>query len=158
MVRRLATSIVVVLAMVTTPRAEAHPLHTSYMEITRDRSSGTVSISVRLFADDFGSAMKELGGAGNETIARAYFERSVSLTTRDGNPVALEWCGMRTADGLTWLCARSRGRVPEGRLRVRNTLMFGRFSDQVSIVRLATAGGSRTIVLTSRAPEGQLTE
>jgi hypothetical protein len=63
---------------------------------------------------------------------------------------------MRTQDGLTWLCARSVAPVAPGRLRVRNVLMFDRFRDQVSVVRYDRGSGARTLVLSARAPEGQL--
>jgi hypothetical protein len=68
---------------------------------------------------------------------------------------------MRTQDGLTWLCARSVAPVPPGRMRLRNTLMFDRFLDQISVVRWDRGTGTRgskarTLILSARAPEGQL--
>jgi hypothetical protein len=143
---------------------DAHPLHSSFTEISRERG-GTISISVRLFTDDFGVALDSMRakgrGAASETVAQEYFARSVVLTTADGKPVQLEWCGMRSQDGLTWLCARSVAPVPPGRLRLRNALMFDRFRDQISVVRWdrgsETRGSvARTLVLSARAPEGQL--
>lgn len=139
--------------------AGAHPLHSSFTEITRERG-GIIAMSIRLFADDFGAAMDSLRAqardVAGEAVAREYFTRTVVLTTVDGKPVQLQWCGMRTQDGLTWLCARSVAPVASGRLRVRNALMFDRFRDQVSVVRWNRGSGARTLVLSARAPEGQL--
>jgi len=138
---------------------DAHPLHSSFTEITRERG-GTITMTIRLFADDFGVAMDSLRartrGVTDEAVAQAYFARSVVLTKADGKPVQLQWCGIRTQDGLTWLCARSVAPVAPGRLRVRNALMFDRFRDQVSVVRYDRGSGARTLVLSARAPEGQL--
>ena len=144
--------------------SEAHPLHSSFTEITRERG-GTITMSIRLFADDFGVALDSLRanapGAPSANVAQEYFARSVVLTSTDGKPIQLEWCGMRSQDGLTWLCARSVTPVPSGRLRLRNALMFDRFRDQISVVRWDRGSGTqgsktRTLVLSARAPEGQL--
>ena len=143
---------------------DAHPLHSSFTEIRREYG-GTIAMSIRLFADDFGVAIDSLRAKGrdtpDETVAREYFARSVILMTVDRKPVQLEWCGMRSQDGLTWLCARSVAPVPPGRLRLRNALMFDRFRDQISVVRWDRGSGTRgsearTLVLSARAPEGQL--
>jgi len=144
---------------VTAAAPAAHPLHTSFTEITRDRG-GTVSVSIRLFADDFGAALDSLRSATRgstvEAVAQQYLARSVAIIASDGKAVTLAWCGMRSEEGLIWLCARSAQPVPSGTLRVRNALMFDRFSDQISIVRWARGSGTRMLVLSARAPEAFL--
>jgi hypothetical protein len=144
--------------LVAAARVEAHPLHTSFTDVTRDASTGVVSVSVRLFADDFGAmidslrALPALRNLTTDQVAKAYFRRSFSLSSGDG-PVELEWAGMRTVDGLAWISARSPVAVPKGKIRIRNSLMFDRFSDQVSIVRWNGRRGARTVVLSARTPE-----
>ena len=145
-------------ALLATDGVRAHPLHSSYTEVVRDAHAGGLSLSVKLFADDFGVALDSLsqsGGMSREAAAQAYFERSVTVTS-NGQVVRLAWCGMRTADGLTWLCARTLDPLPEGKLRIRNALMFDRFGDQISIVRWTSSSRTRTLVLTMRAPEAML--
>ena len=158
MVKSVAALCLALVLTVVRP-VDAHPLHSSFTEIIRERG-GTITMTIRLFADDFGVAMDslraEVRGVAGETVAREYFARTVVLTTADGRAVQLEWCGMRTQNGLTWLCARSVAPVAPGRLRVRNALMFDRFRDQVSVVRYGRGSGARTLVLSARAPEGQL--
>ena len=150
----MVKSIALILATLTAPIA--HPLHTSYTEIVRDARTGTLTVSVRLFADDFGTMVDSLnavsGGGGIEGVARSYFERSVSVIDNDNKRIPLAWCGIRTVEGLTWLCARNIARVPEGKLRIRNSLMFDRFADQISIVRWKGARETRTVVLTATSP------
>jgi hypothetical protein len=154
MVKRLAF---IALAFIANPLG-AHPLHTSFTEITRERS-GQVAISIRLFADDFGAALDSLGrlsrGTSPDELARRYFTESVAVTIR-GVPVELTWCGMKTVENLTWLCARSKAPVSDGALRIRNSLMFDRFPDQISIIRWSGRSGGGTRVLSGRAPEAPL--
>ena len=159
MVKRLA---IVALALVAATRPlTAHPLHTSFTEIARERS-GHVAISIRLFADDFGATIDSLSrlpanrGSAMDVVARAYFERSVALVDRSGASVPLTWCGMNSTEGLTFLCARSVGPVSEKALRFRNKLMFDRFSDQLSIVRWTSDAKTQTLVLSARSAEGSL--
>jgi hypothetical protein len=136
---------------------EVHPLHTSFTELTRD-SSGAVTISVRLFADDFGAlldAMPEAKSQGREAAERRYVESRLMLLSGSA-PMKLEWCGSRTADNLVWVCLRSSTPIPSGNLRLRNTLMFDRFADQISIIRWMRGSRTQTLVLTSRMPEATL--
>ena len=131
---------VLLFAVLAAGGVRSHPLHSSYTDVARDTRTGGLSLSIKLFADDFGVALDSLGllpsarGMAREAVAQAYFERSVTVT-KDGQPVRLTWCGMRTADGLTWVCARTVDPLPKGKLRIRNVLMFDRFQDQISIVR-----------------------
>jgi hypothetical protein len=72
----------------------AHPLHSSYTEVVRDAHTGGLSLSVKLFADDFGVALDSLsqsGGMSREAAAQTYFERSVTVTS-NGQVVRLAWC------------------------------------------------------------------
>ena len=143
-------------ALLAADGVRSHPLHSSYTEIAQDAHTGGLSLSVKLFADDFGVALDSLSQSSTrEAAAQAYFDRSVTVTS-NGQVVRLGWCGMRTADGLTFLCARSIDPLPMGKLRIRNALMFDRFGDQISIVRWTSRSRTRTLVLTMRAPEAML--
>lgn len=157
---RVIPAVVVALLLAAPASGIAHPLHTSFTEIRRDRA-GMITMSIRLFADDFEATLDSLrsnsGAPSAEFAAQQYLFRSVVLLTA-GKAVPLTWCGMRSEGGLTWLCARSAKPVPSVPLRVRNGLMFDRFADQISIIRWdrGSAGQTRTMVLSARAPEGQL--
>ena len=149
-----AVTLLVALLLAVTESGTAHPLHTSFTEISQDRD-GVVTMSIRLFADDFGATLDSLRKAGApsaEAAARLYLFRSVAVLVA-GKAVPLTWCGMRSDSGLTWLCARSAQPVPRERLQVRNALMFDRFRDQISIVRWSGTSETRTLVLSARVPE-----
>jgi hypothetical protein len=154
-----SVALVVALLLTVAGRVDAHPLHSSFTEITRERG-GTLVLAIRLFADDFGATLDSLRakspGASRETVAKEYLARAVAITGLDGQAVSLEWCGMRSEDELVFLCARSAEPVRKGALRLRNALMFDRFADQISIVRWQRGSGTRTLVLSARAPVAQL--
>jgi hypothetical protein len=158
---RPITGLVAVLVGVSATVATSHPLHTSFTEIVRERS-GHVALSVRLFADDFGKTLDSLAalpasrGSEIDAVAQRYFEQTVALVGRNRATVPLAWCGMRSVDGLTFLCARSVEPVPGTKLRFRNRLMFDRFADQLSIVRWTSRSTIKTLVLSPRAAEGPL--
>ena len=157
MVKSVAT-VLLGLMLAITRYGDAHPLHSSFTEISRERS-GTIAMSIRLFADDFGVALDSLrassGGTTGEAVAQAYFARSVFLLTADGKPVPLVWCGMRSEQNATRLCARTLKPV-DGAFVVRNSLMFDRFSDQLSIISWIGRKGTRTVILSARVLEARL--
>ena len=139
-------------------RLAAHPLHSSFAEITRERS-GVVVIQVRLFADDFGALLDSLralsGGQSLESVAWPYVQRQLVVTGPNGATIPIAWCGMRSEQNVTWVCVRSTQPLT-GSFRVRNALMFDRFTDQISIIRWAGHKQTRTLVLSARVPEARL--
>ena len=157
MVKR-AIGIAGFLIVLTVSGLPAHPLHSSYADVTRERT-GNVAISVRLFADDFGALLDSLrkssGGLSLEAVARQYVQRHLTVSTTDGKVTPLEWCGMRPEQTVVWVCVRSA--LPlSGAFRLRNAIMFDRFSDQISIVRWSGKRETRTLVLSARVPEALL--
>lgn len=139
-------------------RLDAHPLHSSYSEITRERG-GEVVIRVRLFADDFGALLDALRASSGRTsldsVARQYVQRQLTIAGPEGAAIPTDWCGMRSEQNVVWVCARS-ARPITGAFRVRNALMFDRFTDQISIIRWAGKKETRTLVLSARVPEALL--
>ena len=155
MVRPLAVLAGVLLVM-STREVRAHPLHTSYTEIARDRS-GRLMISIKVFSDDFQSALTqftpgERGQPNGDEDVRRYVQRLFIIRTSDGSPVALSWCGVRSEGNQLIICAMTSSAV-RGAVRVSNALLFERFADQINIVRWTTPSGTRTLVLTQRSRE-----
>jgi hypothetical protein len=155
MVRSL--SLLAGLLLVTASRdLPAHPLHTSYAEIVRDRS-GRLMISIKIFSDDFQSALarsarnERLQPNGGEDVRR-YLQRVFQVRTPDGGPVALSWCGFRTEGNQIIICATTSLAV-RGAILVSNSLLFERFADQINIMRWTTPSGTRTVVLTRHSRE-----
>lgn len=139
-------------------RLYAHPLHSSYAEIARDRS-GAVVMHVRLFADDFGALLDSLrsssGAPSRDPVARQYVQRQLALTSGDGAVIPTTWCGMRSERNVVWVCVRTANPIV-GAFRLRNALMFDRFTDQISIIRWTGRKETRTLILSARIPDALL--
>ena len=144
------------LLVMSTRDLRAHPLHTSYAEIARD-GTGRLMISIKVFSDDFQSAVAQSAQTGRlqpdgYEHARRYLQRAFLVRTSDGSQVALTWCGFRTEGNQLIICATTRHAV-RGAILVSNSLLLERFTDQINIVRWATPSGTRTLVLTQRSRE-----
>ena len=155
MVRPL-TMLAGLLLVMSTRDLRAHPLHTSYTEIARDRS-GRLMISIKVFSDDFESALAQaerkerVRPNGDERVKR-YVQREFLVKTFDGSPVALSWCGFKAEGNQFIICAMTTSAV-RGAVRVSNSLLFERFADQINIVRWTTPSGTRMLVLTQGSKE-----
>jgi hypothetical protein len=112
--------------------ATAHPMHTSVTELVHDARSGTVTVMVRVFADDFRAAA---GGAADSLAAR-YLRPRITLTDRTGRVVALAW--ERSEPAGDALLIHLFGRAPSGVSagRFRQAVLLERFADQVNLVRV----------------------
>lgn len=153
MVRRL--SLVAVIAglllspvLMTSGRAEAHPLHTSLAELTYDARTGAVQVSLRVFVDDFTraavafqkkqNAVRPTSAGQTQSPLVGYALASFQLTDSRGHRVGLSNCGGKRVGDLMWLCFRGQA-APGGRLRVMSRVLFDNFKDQINIVQ-ATSG------------------
>jgi hypothetical protein len=139
-------------------RLHAHPLHSSYAELTRE-PTGAVVMHVRLFAEDFGALIDSLRASSRskplESVAREYVQSRLTIANQESNALPTEWCGMRSAQNVVWVCIRTAKPI-SGSFRVRNALMFDRFADQISIIRWTGRKETRTLVLSARVPEALL--
>jgi hypothetical protein len=128
----------------------AHPMHTSVTEVTQDASTRSVVVTLRVFADDFGTVAPDRVGPGAEAYVRAHFE----LTGPKGAPVALRWEGATLSGDVVQIRLSADVRGGLSGTRVRTTLLCERFSDQVNIVR-ATYGGRTTSLLFTRGDQAK---
>jgi hypothetical protein len=128
----------------------AHPLHTTMAEVTIDRAHNTLRVVVRVFADDFGTALDAAGktGSWDERAAR-YLGRAVSIVDEARRPLAMRDCGTRRQGDLLWLCAE--GAAPAGfasQLSLRDRMLCELFADQVNVVRVTDGAKTRTMLFT----------
>ena len=137
MIARLAA------ALLATPLLGAHPMHTSVTELIHEPATQSVSVTVRVFADDFTAA----AGTG-DSAAAAYLESRLTLTDPDGRPIPLRWDRREPIGDV--LLLRLRGETPAGLAgaRVRHSVLCERFDDQVNIVRATYAGRSASLLFT----------
>jgi len=127
-----------------------HPLHTTMAEVTIDRKLGTLRVVVRVFADDFGTAIDAAGKTGSwDERASRYVGRAVSVVDEARRPLAMRDCGTRRQGHLLWLCAEVT--VPAAsvsRLSLRDRMLCELFADQVNVVRVADGAKTRTMLFT----------
>jgi uncharacterized protein DUF6702 len=129
------------LALALRALAAAHPMHTSVTELTQDARARSVAVSVRVFADDFGSVADRTGPA-----AEQYVQAHLELTGPTGSPVVLRWEGATLVGDVVQI--RLRGDLPAGLsgARVGVTLLCDRFPDQVNIVRARYQGRTASLL------------
>jgi hypothetical protein len=123
--------------------AAFHPMHTSVAELMSEPGTGSVVVSIRVFADDFNAALGgSLGQA--ETYVRSRFE----LRDAANQPVNLQWEQSVQAGDVVQI--RLRAELPRGLrgVQVRNLLLCDRFPDQVNIVRATYGGRTRSLLFT----------
>lgn len=153
-VRRLAlTGLTVALSLVPGV-ANAHPLHTTMTELTEDRARGIVRATIRVFADDFGTAVTRsvrgraiAPGAEWDAAAIAYTARAFAMIDAAGRPLALVSCGIRRTADLVWVCLEARTPRKLETLQVRNAVLCDLFDDQVNVVQGTLASGQRRSLL-----------
>lgn len=136
----------------------AHPLHTTLTELTYSSESRSVYAMIRVFVDDFGTAVSRHTGvkpAADHTVpapaAFKYVASAFTLTDREGRRLPLKWCGERRAGEVLFVCVTAA--APRGLrgMAVRNALMFDLFSDQVNIVQVVEPRRKQSLLFTRGA-------
>lgn len=128
--------------------AEAHAIHTTLTELTRE-PNGDIRIRVRAFADDLSAAVARHTRTKQSRDYRiadpalsAYANAMISIADSRGNPLRLSWTSQRREGDVVWF--ELRGARVDGSLggaRFRNAMLFEMHEDQVNIVQ--TANGSK---------------
>jgi hypothetical protein len=126
--------------------AGSHPTHTSAAELSQE-PGGTVSVVIRLFADDIGETVGAPPGRKQAGEAlRRYLSDRFAIVDRSGARVALQWDdGAISGDVLT-LRSHTPGELAGA--KVTNRVLTERFADQVNLVRATYAGRSATLIFT----------
>lgn len=135
------------------PVPTAHPLHSTITEISA--TNGAVRATIRVFADDFGTAVARslkgrtvAAGAAWDAAAVAYVSASFTLTDGAGRTLPLRSCGIRRTADLYWVCVESAAPASLATLSVRNRLLCDVWDDQVNVVQANVAGTRRSLLFT----------
>ena len=156
--RRIAIAAALLPLLLTgAPRpAHAHPLHTTLAELAYDPATRVLTVSLRVFTDDFTNAVARRAGARTvgalppDSAMFRYVAERFAVAAPGAGPVALRWCGVRRSGEVLLLCLRATGVPALAGGRVRSALLNESFADQVNLVQ-ATDGGRRQMLLfTSR--------
>ena len=143
-------------SMLSARPALAHPLHSTITEMTEDRAHGVVRATIRVFADDFGTALSRFTRSAGapmspqwNTAARGYVASVFTIAGRAGPTVPLRSCGVKQTSDLLWICVEATMPAGLAGIQVRNSMLCELFQDQVNVVQ-ATFNGSRHSLLFTR--------
>jgi hypothetical protein len=137
------------------PPAGAHPLHTSFAEVAWDPATRSVTVSLRVFADDFGAdvarrtgAPAGTGGVPADDAVFRYVAARFAVVTARGETLPFRWCGARRAGVQLFVCLRAPAAAPPAGARVRSAILSETFADQVNIVQASLGGRRQTLLFT----------
>jgi hypothetical protein len=152
--RRRGVGLALALSVVVARPANAHPLHTTLTELSEDRARAVVRATIRVFADDFGTAIQRSskGRVGATTgpewdaATMAYLSAAFGFTDRAGHAVALHACGVRRTGDLLWICVEGTSAGGLASLEVWSAVLCDIFEDQVNVVQTTIAGARRSLL------------
>ena len=135
--------------------ADAHPLHTTLVQLTYDGRTHVLEASIRVFAGDFAAAVAKRAGAktpSDDRVANAaafdYIAKTLRFVDASGRAVPLVWCGSRRAGDVLWLCVRAPTATPPNMLKLSDQMLCELFDDQVNIVQTALGDRHASMLFT----------
>jgi hypothetical protein len=155
--KRLALASLACLVFVATGvrAAEAHPLHTTLVQLSYDERTHMLLGSIRVFAGDFAAAVAKRKGAAtpdddrvSDTEALGYVSKTLRITDPAGRAVPLAWCGSRRAGDVLWLCVRATNVAPPNALLLSDQMLCELFDDQINIVQSAAGARHASMLFT----------
>jgi hypothetical protein len=154
--RRIIVALLAILfSGASAPRAlDAHPLHSTITELVEDRAHGVVRATIRVFADDFGTAVAKASGgrvqpgsgAPWDAAVQRYLATVFGMQDARGRPLTLRSCGIRRTAELLWVCVETATAEPLSSLRVRNAMLCDLFEDQVNVVQATVVTERRSLL------------
>ncbi|HYV97117.1 MAG TPA: DUF6702 family protein, partial [Gemmatimonadaceae bacterium] len=128
-----------------------HPIHTTLTVVTYDRVRGTVTLSIRAFADDFSAAV---AAAAHKPVPRdsSVTDNDIALYVRNAfriNLPAFQSCGVQRSADAYIVCLRAPLASSAAEVRGCNLMLTELHPDQVNVVQIDD-GRSRTTRLFTR--------
>jgi hypothetical protein len=114
--------------------ASAHPLHTSLAQVEVNTRNRTVSVSLRVFADDFTKA-----AARARLSLPAYVATTFKIFDDSGTQVPMQSCGEKHVGDLIWLCFVAKTPEPKS-ITLWSGVLFETFKDQINVVQTTIDG------------------
>ena len=133
-----------------------HAIHSTLTQITYDSGDRSITLRVRAFADDFGSATARWSavhpaphGAQSDWLSVDYLTHAITLENSRGAAMRLDGCGVQRLGDLVWLCLRAP--LPEGLggVRLTNRVLSDLFDDEINIVQTEYSGRRASLLFTN---------
>jgi hypothetical protein len=151
----VAIALLVAVAALGVGTAIAHPLHTTLTRLTIDPATRAPHVSIRVFADDFGTVVARRARIAlpadhrvPEAAMAAYVAATFTIADRTGRPLALAFAGSRREGDVVWIDLK----VPAGTLlsgvRLQSAMLFELYDDQVNIVQAEYEGKKQSLLFT----------
>jgi hypothetical protein len=135
--------------------SSAHPLHTTLTEVELDATTHTVRVMVRVFGDDFGTALARHMRIASPPVGRAwddaatsYLGAALAIADRANKPITLHSCGTRRSAELLWICLEGATTETANQIRGRNSILCDLFDDQVNIVQFSSGAEKHSVLFT----------
>ena len=131
--------------------AMLHPLHLTYTQLDLDAKGANVT--VKLFADDFGTALSRKAGTqisladtanvANKKLVMKYIAENLKLADAKGRLASYRWQGWEWNHEAVWVHCRAKW--PDGldKVLVINSLMLDVFRDQKNLLIRSKNGDER---------------
>ncbi|MBI2518690.1 MAG: hypothetical protein HYV95_17585 [Opitutae bacterium] len=149
------------------PSVFAHPIHTSFAEADYNRATLRLEVALRVFANDFESALSQRAGkkvslektpaAELDALIQVYLAERFIVRPADGAKVPLTWVGREVKDAQDVLWLYFEAPLPGGSegARLQQQLLCDLFHDQLNTVRVRD--GDRQVTLVFLPDQGEKT-
>ena len=157
-VRQMSGALLATVLLGFTASPAAHPLHTSLTEISYVQPTSTITVQVRVFAQDMDSVLNRGSrrSVASDSAIFGYFNRHLALSDERSRVVVLVPCGIRREGDALFACVRARHAASIATLTMRNELLLDLFDDQINIVQVKSGSSRRSLLFTKSAVRKRL--
>ena len=141
-----------------TTSTRTHAIHTSVTSLDA-AADGAVRATVRIYADDLGTAVTRHSGVPSAVLDQAsnnrvvaYVASAFSISDVRGGRLSLASCGVQHLGDAVLVCLETRTPVGLRGARLTNRILFEVHDDQVNIVRATLAGQRQSLLFTRAEP------
>jgi hypothetical protein len=138
-------------------KSEIHPFHVSVTEVNHNATQKTLEISCKLFTDDFESILGKINKTkidlinpvnlpAMDTMVKKYIISHLSITA-NGKPVGFSYLGYEHDKEAVFCYLEVSNVSAVSNLRIKNTLMYDLFEDQINIMHVIVGGNRKSTKL-----------
>ncbi|MBO0930668.1 hypothetical protein J2I48_06665 [Fibrella sp. HMF5036] len=138
-----------------------HPFHTSLTQMEFDPKSQTFEISVRVFTDDFETALtKENGGKPlhlnlgqkQDKLVEQYVRKHFAVAGADRKPIPVTYVGYEQEADAQWVYLEMPYAGKSQNVFIKQDLFIDLFADQVNLVTIQLNQVKKTVVFRNNQP------
>jgi hypothetical protein len=126
-------------------------MHTTMSTLTYDRTTSTITLTLRTFVDDVTAA-----AAKRRAAPDVYVQSMVTLADPSGHAIPFVACGVRRTGDVLMICLRAPAPHGPSGMTLSDRALFDQFDDQVNIVGADYDGRRETMLFTKTDPPRRL--